>query len=551
MTKLGKKVIYQIYPKSFFDSNNDGVGDIPGIIEKIDYLAKLNIDMIWFNPFYVSPQKDNGYDIANYREIDPHFGTMADFEKLVVELKKHNIGIMMDMVFNHCSTEHEWFKKALAGDKYYQDYFYIRDGKNGGFPNNWRSKFGGPAWEKFGDTGKYYLHLYDPSQADLDWHNPNVRQECFDIVNFWRQKGVTGFRFDVLNVIGKDRVLVDSKDPAQEKSLYTDTPVVHTYIKELNQNTFGQDPDCITVGEMSSTTLKNSIGYTKPDNHELSMVFSFHHLKVDYLNGEKWSITHFDFKKLKDLLLTWQEELDKADGWQALFWNNHDQPWALNRFGNTGKYRIQSAQMLATTIHLMRGTPYIYMGEELGMKDPAYHSIDQYVDVEAKNAYRELLKKYPEPKAFEIVHSKARDNSRGPMHWDNSEYAGFSKIKPWLMPTDQEEINVRKELNDGQIFNYYQELIKLRKNERLVYEGHIHGLLKDNSHVLAYERFLDDTKEKILVLNNFSDRKVKLNLPTEWLNKDGNTIISNYNRKLTHLNSELTLEPYESLAFKC
>lgn len=376
MTKLGQKVIYQIYPKSFYDSNNDGFGDLKGIIAKIDYLKKLNIDMIWFNPFYVSPQNDNGYDIADYYKIDERFGTMEDFEEMVAKLKEANIGVMLDMVLNHCSTEHEWFQKALAGDKKYQKYFYLRPAKeDGSLPTNWQSKFGGPAWEKFGDTDLYYLHLYDKTQADLDWHNPDVRAEAAKIVNFWKEKGVAGFRFDVLNVIGKDEVLVDSIDPDHEKPLYTDTPIVHKYIKELNRNTFGTDPEIVTVGEMSSTTIPNSIEYTNPDEHELSMVFTFHHLKVDYDNGEKWSKAPFNFMELKSLLSTWQTEMDKGHGWNALFWNNHDQPWALNRFGDPVNYHEKSAEMLASALHLLRGTPYIYMGEELGMMDPHYKSI--------------------------------------------------------------------------------------------------------------------------------------------------------------------------------
>lgn len=550
MTNLGKKVIYQIYPKSFYDANNDGVGDLQGIIAKINYLAKLNVDFIWFNPFFVSPQKDNGYDIADYYQIDPRFGTMADFEELAAKLKAHHIGIMLDMVLNHCSTEHEWFKKALAGDKYYQDFFYLRPPKaDGSLPNNWQSKFGGPAWSKFGDTGLYYLHLYAPQQADLNWHNPHVRQEAAKIVNFWHEKGVTGFRFDVLNVIGKDEKLVDSQDPVSEKLLYTDTPIVHDYIQELNRNSFGQDPEAITVGEMSSTSIANSIGYTNPQNHELSMVFSFHHLKVDYDHGKKWTQTPFDFAKLKQLLFDWQTGMDQGGGWQALFWNNHDQPWALNRFGDPVHYREKSAEMLATTMHLLRGTPYIYMGEELGMVDPDYHSIKDYRDIEALNAYQELLDQgKTEQEAFAIVHAKARDNSRTPMHWDNSEYAGFSTHQPWLMPTDQSEINVQKELAHGEIFNYYQKLIALRKREDLVSDGHVKPIAPEHPQVFAFERFLDN--ERLLVVNNFYGEKTKLDLPADWQNVAGTTLISNYNRAISKLGTTIELAPYESLAFK-
>ena len=552
MTKLGQKVIYQIYPKSFYDSNNDGFGDLQGIIAKIDYLKKLNIDMIWFNPFYVSPQNDNGYDIADYYKIDKRFGTMEDFEEMVAKLKEANIGVMLDMVLNHCSTEHEWFQKALAGDEKYQKYFYLRPAKaDGSLPTNWQSKFGGPAWEKFGDTDLYYLHLYDKTQADLDWHNPDVRAEAAKIVNFWKEKGVAGFRFDVLNVIGKDEVLVDSVDPDHEKPLYTDTPIVHKYIKELNRNTFGTDPEIVTVGEMSSTTIPNSIEYTNPDEHELSMVFTFHHLKVDYDNGEKWSKVPFNFMELKSLLSTWQTEMDKGHGWNALFWNNHDQPWALNRFGDPVNYREKSAEMLATSLHLLRGTPYIYMGEELGMMDPHYKSIDDYVDVEALNGYQMLLDKgVDKDRAFEIVVSKSRDNSRVPMHWDDSKYAGFSNVKPWLMPTDQDEINVEKELASGEIFNHYQKLINLRKTEPLVYAGHFKELLPDNKQVFAYERYLDNSTEKLVVFNNFYGNEVTVDLPAEYQDKDCTTLVDNYQNEIQKTSEQITLQPYESLAIK-
>lgn len=552
MTKLGQKVIYQIYPKSFYDSNNDGFGDLQGIIAKIDYLKKLNIDMIWFNPFYVSPQNDNGYDIADYYKIDERFGTMEDFEEMVAKLKEANIGVMLDMVLNHCSTEHEWFQKALAGDEKYQKYFYLRPAKaDGSLPTNWQSKFGGPAWEKFGDTDLYYLHLYDKTQADLDWHNPDVRAEAAKIVNFWKEKGVAGFRFDVLNVIGKDEVLVDSVDPDHEKPLYTDTPIVHKYIKELNRNTFGTDPEIVTVGEMSSTTIPNSIEYTNPDEHELSMVFTFHHLKVDYDNGEKWSKVPFNFMELKSLLSTWQTEMDKGHGWNALFWNNHDQPWALNRFGDPVNYREKSAEMLATSLHLLRGTPYIYMGEELGMMDPHYKSIDDYVDVEALNGYQMLLDKgVDKDRAFEIVVSKSRDNSRVPMHWDDSKYAGFSNVKPWLMPTDQDEINVEKELASGEIFNHYQKLINLRKTEPLIYAGHFKELLPDNKQVFAYERYLDDSNEKLVVFNNFYGNEVTVDLLAEYQDKDCTTLVDNYQNEIQKTSKQITLQPYESLAIK-
>lgn len=549
MQNLGQKVIYQIYPKSFYDANGDGIGDLRGIIEKIDYIKKLNVDMIWFNPFYVSPQNDNGYDIANYREIDPLFGTMADFEELQAKLADIGVGVMLDMVLNHCSTEHEWFKKALAGDEKYRKFFYLRPGKpDGSLPNNWQSKFGGPAWSKFGDTDLYYLHLYDPTQADLDWHNPEVRKELEDVVNFWRGKGVRGFRFDVINVIGKSEDLVDSTDPTEEKTLYTDTPVVHDYLKELNRTTFGQDEDSITVGEMSSTTIPNSVRYTNPKENELSMVFTFHHLKVDYKDGEKWTKTPFDFMKLKGLLSSWQTGMTEGGGWNAVFWNNHDQPWALNRFGDPVHYREKSAEMLAATIHFLRGTPFIYQGEELGMVNPDYQSMDEYVDVECKNAYQELLDKgMSEDEAFAIIKAKSRDNSRVPMHWDDSKYAGFSQVKPWLLPTHQDEINVKKELAEGEVFAFYQKLIALRKQEAVISAGGFREILPDDQQVFAYVRELDG--EKLVVFNNFYGKEAVISVPSD-LQECGQILLDNYQRELSCLPGELSLRPYESLAFR-
>ncbi|MFV4892331.1 alpha,alpha-phosphotrehalase [Lactobacillus delbrueckii] len=549
MQNLGQKVIYQIYPKSFYDANGDGIGDLRGIIEKIDYIKKLNVDMIWFNPFYVSPQNDNGYDIANYREIDPLFGTMDDFEELQAKLADIGVGVMLDMVLNHCSTEHEWFKKALAGDEKYRKFFYLRPGKpDGSLPNNWQSKFGGPAWSKFGDTDLYYLHLYDSTQADLDWHNPEVRKELEDVVNFWRGKGVRGFRFDVINVTGKSEDLVDSTDPTEEKTLYTDTPVVHDYLKELNRTTFGQDEDSITVGEMSSTTIPNSVRYTNPKEKELSMVFTFHHLKVDYKDGEKWTKTPFDFMKLKGLLSSWQTGMTEGGGWNAVFWNNHDQPWALNRFGDPVHYREKSAEMLAATIHFLRGTPFIYQGEELGMVNPDYQSMDEYVDVECKNAYQELLDKgMSEDEAFAIIKAKSRDNSRVPMHWDDSKYAGFSQVKPWLLPTHQDEINVKKELAEGEIFAFYQKLIALRKQEAVISAGGFREILPDDQQVFAYVRELDG--EKLVVFNNFYGKEAVISVPSD-LQECGQILLDNYKRELSCLSGELSLRPYESLAFR-
>ncbi|MFT9076782.1 alpha,alpha-phosphotrehalase [Ethanoligenens sp.] len=539
--------MYQIYPKSFYDSNDDGIGDLRGIIEKIPYIKTLNVDMIWFNPFFVSPQKDNGYDIADYRAIDPRLGTMEDFDEMVRKLKDNHIDVMLDMVFNHTSTQHKWFQEALKGNTEYQNYYIIRKSDHiGKPPTNWVSKFGGSAWEKFGDTDQYYLHLYDKSQADLNWRNPKVRKELYDVLNFWIAKGVKGFRFDVFNVIGKDEKLEDAQPGQDSKYLYTDKPIVHDYLKEMNQNTFGKITDSITVGEMSSTTIENSIGYTNPESHELTMVFNFHHLKVDYMNGEKWTKAHFDFKKLKQILDDWQDGMAKGNGWNALFWNNHDQPRAINRFADAHAYRVRSAKMLATTIHLLRGTPFIYMGEEIGMTDPDYHSISQYDDIEAINAYHMLIDSgLSEQEAFEIVHAKARDNSRTPMQWSAASHAGFSTHRPWLAPTNHDDINVEKELKEGSIFQYYQKLIRLRKTMPIISVGGYNSFLMAHPHVFAYIRTYEN--QKLLVINNFFKHDTTVDIPSSYLNEQSEILISN--TQPHPLSRQLLLQPYESIAY--
>lgn len=543
------KVIYQIYPKSFYDSNGDGIGDLRGIIQKIPYLKKLHIDMIWFNPFYVSPQNDNGYDIADYYSVDPLFGTMADFEELVKKLAQNHIEVMLDMVLNHCSTKHPWFQKALAGNEHYQKFFYIREPKpDGSLPNNWTSKFGGPAWASFGSTGKYYLHLYDRTQADLDWHNPEVRHELFKVVNFWRAKGVKGFRFDVINVIGKDESLPDAPANTATKLMYTDQPIVHKYLHELNQQTFGKDSDAITVGEMSSTDVPNSVDYTNKSRHELSMVFTFHHLKVDYRNGQKWTKMPFDFQKLKACLNEWQVGMSKGGGWNALFWNNHDQPWALSRFGDTVRYREKSAEMLATVMHLLRGTPYIYQGEEIGMVNPNYQNITDYVDVETLNAYKELQQKGMSSKeALAIIQAKSRDNSRSPMHWDSSANAGFTSGTPWLKPKDQARINVKDELDHGEIFSYYQKLIYLRKNYPIIAYGDYHPLDLNHPQVFAYCR--EYKGQILLVVNNFYAEPVTYQIPEQYHGEKIQILINNYKQSFTKMPAALQLQPYEAIVF--
>lgn len=537
MTFDKRKVVYQIYPKSYKDTTGNGIGDLQGIIEKIPYLAKLGVDMVWLNPFYPSPQHDNGYDISDYTAVNPLFGSMDDFEEMIQVGKEYGIEFMLDMVLNHCSTEHEWFQKALAGDNYYQDFFFLRDE-----PTDWLSKFGGSAWAPFGDTGKYYLHLYDVTQADLNWHNPRVREELFKVVHFWLDKGVKGFRFDVINVIGKDEILENCPEN-DGKPAYTDRPIVHEYLHMLNEETFGTDEAIMTVGEMSATNIENCILYTAPERHELSMAFNFHHLKVDYENGQKWTLKNFDFEELKRLFHTWGKEMSDHNGWSALFWNNHDQPRALNRFVDVKNFRNEGATMLAASIHLSRGTPYIYMGEEIGMIDPDYDSMEDYADVESFNAYQMLLNagKTPE-EAFKIIQVKSRDNSRTPMQWDDSANAGFTSGTPWLKAAKSySEINVNNEIQ-GPIFTFYQKLIALRKKLSLIAEGSYKPAYEDSQQVYAFERQLGD--EKLLVLNNFYSDPITIDVLPEYQN--GEVLLSNY--EVVQIAAVVTLRPYESLA---
>ena len=548
---LGKKVIYQVYPRSFKDTSGDGIGDLRGIASKASYIKDLGVDMVWLNPFFISPQNDNGYDIADYYHIDEKFGSEEDLDYLIKIFEENGLGLMFDMVFNHTSTEHEWFKKALAGDRYYQDFYYIRDPKeDGSLPTNWESKFTGDAWAPFGNTGKYYLCLYDKTQADLNWHNPNVRKELFKIVNYWIDRGIKGFRFDVLNVIGKDQFLKDSTgNIVEEKALYTDTPIVHKWIRELNQDTFGRHEDIITVGEMSSTNIKNSIMYSNNDNTELSMVFSFHHLKVDYENGDKWTDYAFDFKKLKEILNEWQVGMEDGGGWNALFWNNHDQPRANNRFGDVKNYPYETATMLAQTMHMMRGTPYIYMGEEIGMSDPNYDSIYDYKDIESHNAYEMLIKEgKSSEEAFYIISKKSRDNSRTPMQWDSSENAGFSNINPWLrVNSNYRQINVESALsNKNSVYYYYKELIELRKEKDIISDGSYTPILEDHPRVFAYLR---KYKDQVLInLNNFYKEEVEIDLSAILPDyKDFSYLLGNYGNR--EMKEKIILRAYESISF--
>jgi len=535
------KVVYQIYPKSFQDSDGDGWGDIQGVIRRLDYLEQLGINYIWFNPMTVSPQKDNGYDVADYRRFDPRYGTMEDFEELSREAAKHGIGIMFDMVFNHTSTEHEWFRKALQGDETYKNYYIWKKGKGPGVPpNNWQSKFGGPAWEYVEKFDEWYLHLFDVSQADLDWTNPDVRRECADIVNFWRSKGVHGFRFDVINLISK-KSFEDDPNNYDGRQFYTDGPREHEYLHELNRASFGQDEDGLTVGEMSSTTLENCVRYAGEDSQELNTVFSFHHLKVDYKNQMKWELQDVDFFALKRLFDKWQVGMQDANAWNALFWNCHDQPRSVSRFGCDRKYRRESAKMLATALHMMRGVPFVYMGEEIGMPNAYFTDISQYRDVESTNIYSILLAQGKEKEEIlHILQERSRDNARTPMPWTAGENAGFTTGEPWLpIAESYREVNVEDEVAcEDSIFKTYQALIKMRKTMPLVQDGRYIPQMQEHDRVFAYKRVLGD--EELLVINNFYADETEVTIDPAGYE----VILSNY--KDTVPSADMKLRPYES-----
>lgn len=546
MADFSNKVIYQIYPKSFKDSNGDGIGDLRGVAEKLDYLKDLGVDYLWLTPFFVSPQRDNGYDVADYRNIDPMFGTMEDLDNLIAEGEKRNIGLMFDMVFNHTSTSHEWFRRALAGEKKYQDYYIFKEGAPDQPPTNWQSKFGGSAWEYVSSLGKWYLHLFDVTQADLNWKNPEVREELKEVIRFWKAKGVKGFRFDVVNLISKPEIWEDDFE-GDGRKFYTDGPYVHEYLKELVRDTGIED--YVTVGEMSSTTLEHCIRYSGAEEKELSMCFNFHHLKVDYKDGNKWELMEPDYMELKVIFEKWQMGMQRGNAWNALFWCNHDQPRIVSRFGNEGEYWKESAKMLAGMIHLMRGTPYIYQGEEIGMTNPHYTSIEQYADVESRNYYEILLNEgKTKEEALEILAARSRDNSRTPMQWTDERYCGFSDTKPWIPVSDNfEKINVKKQKQDrDSILEFYKKLIMLRKEKEVIARGNIEFMEVENAGVLAYTRCLD--KQKFLVCCNFRDVESQMEFTQEW--KSGRKILGNYEENHKNNYKVLTLRPYEIIVLE-
>ncbi len=541
MDDFKKSTIYQIYPKSFYDSNGDGIGDIRGIIEKLDYIKSLGVDYIWSTPVFVSPMNDNGYDVADYLNINPLFGTMDDVDELISEADKRCIGIMMDMVFNHTSTEHEWFKKALSGDEKYMDYYIFKDGSADEPPTNWQSKFGGSAWEYVPKLGKWYLHLFDVTQADLNWENKEVRDELKKVIKFWKDKGVKGFRFDVVNLISKPDEFMDDNE-GDGRRFYTDGPHVHEYLKELVADTGIEN--MVTVGEMSSTSIDNCIRYSNPAEKELSMCFNFHHLKIDYKDGNKWEIQKPDYTALREIFRNWQCRMQGSGGWNALFWCNHDQPRIVSRLGSEGKYWKESAKMLAACIHMMRGTPYIFQGEEIGMTNAHFDNIDDYRDVESTNYYKILLNKGKSvDEALEILSARSRDNSRTPMQWDDSEFAGFSDTKPWIgIPSNYRDINVsREERDEDSVLNFYKKLIALRKEYPVIQDGSIEFIFEDQDKLLAYKRLYEE--QEIIVINNLSESEIEL--PQEINMQGMKVLLSNYGGK--HSEDIKILKAYESI----
>lgn len=513
--QLGDKVVYQIYVRSFNDSNGDGIGDLRGITQRLDYLKRLGVDYLWITPFFSSPQNDNGYDVADYRSVEPMFGTMEDFDELSREARARGIGLMLDMVFNHTSTSHEWFRRALAGDPRYLAYYKFVDAapdataaNPGEPPTNWASKFGGSAWEYVPALHKWYLRLFDVSQADLNWDNPEVRAELADVVRFWKAKGVSGFRFDVVNLISKPERLENDLE-GDGRRFYTDGPHVHEYLQELVRE--GGIEDMVTVGEMSSTSIENCIRYTAPRYHELTQAFSFHHLKVDYAGGDKWALAEPDIPRLRGLLRDWQERMTAGGGWNALFWSNHDQPRPNSRFGDCSTRELwrRSSELLPVCTHLLRGTPYVYQGEELRMTNPDFTSIDQYRDVESLNYYKILQDEGATPEeAFRIVRERSRDDSRTPVQWDGGANAGFTSGTPWIgIPANHAFVNAADEMADpDSVWSFYRRIIALRKECPVIQAGDVRFLDAASEKVIAYERTLGDAARgprRLVVACNF------------------------------------------------
>ena len=548
-----ESVVYQIYPRSFCDSNGDGIGDLNGITGKLDYLKELGIDVIWLSPVYKSPNDDNGYDISDYQAIMDEFGTIEDFDRMLATAHEKGIKIMMDLVVNHTSDEHKWFiESRKSTDNPYRDYYIWRPAKeDGSLPNNWGSCFSGPAWEYDKTTDMYFLHLFSKKQPDLNWDNPAVRQDVFDMMNWWLKKGVDGFRMDVISLISKEPGLPDKEPGINGYATFNvsaNGPHVHEYLQEMRQKALN-NADTITVGECSGVTLEEAKKYARSDEKELNMVFQFEHMDVDSdEKAGKWTTRKMDLRNLKKILTRWQKGLQDI-AWNSLYWENHDQPRSVSRFGNdSDEYREISAKMLATCIHMMQGTPYVYQGEELGMTNCPFNTLDNFRDLESINAFHELTEqgKMTEEDMMAAIGYKGRDNARTPMQWDDSAYAGFSTANPWIMVNpNYTKINAKDQINrEDSVFKYYQKLIKLRHESELIVYGTYDLILDDDKDIYAYIRTLGD--KKLIVYCNFSENTREVELPEEFTN--GKVLISNYiDAKVNH---KITLRPYEAIVIQ-
>lgn len=512
-------VIYQIYPRSFKDSNQDGIGDLQGIIQKLDYLKELGIEAIWLSPVCKSPQDDNGYDISDYQDIDPMFGSMKDMEELIEEGKKRGIRIILDLVLNHSSDEHPWFVEAKKSvDNPYHGYYVWRDGVEGLPPNDMRAAFGGSAWEWVPELKQYYFHQFSPKQPDLNWDNEKVREEIYEMIQWWMDKGIGGFRLDVIDQIAKEPDL----------KITANGPKLHDYIKELSKNTF-QKADLVTVGEAWGADIERAKLYSNPDGSEFSMVFQFEHIVLDQQEGkEKWDLEELDFIKLKRILTKWQKNL-YGSGWNSLFWNNHDLPRIVSRWGNDTEYRVESAKMLASILHGMQGTPYIYQGEELGMTNVNWEDIDSYQDIETLNIYKERLEKgYSKKDIMKSIHAKGRDNARTPMQWSSEKNGGFSDGIPWIKINENYHfIHAEDQLRDpNSIFHYYRQLIQIRKDYPIIVNGEFELLLEEDKDLFCYTR--KGEGEVLLVIANFHGEEIDVPILKEWKDSKAELLLCNY-----------------------
>jgi oligo-1,6-glucosidase len=548
-----ESVVYQIYPRSFMDSNGDGIGDLRGITSKLDYLKELGVDVIWLSPVYKSPNDDNGYDVSDYQDIMDEFGTMNDLDELVEGLHSRGMKLMMDLVVNHSSDEHKWFiESRKSKDNPYRDYYIWRPGKDGKEPNNWISFFSGSAWKYDPETGEYFLHLFSKKQPDLNWENPRLRKEVYDMMTWWLEKGIDGFRLDVINMISKVEGLPDVTDINDYESRgehFLNGPRVHEFLQEMNREVLSKY-DVMTVGECPGTTTEDANQYANSEGTELNMIFTFEHMDIDSEPSGKWDVKPWTLSDLKEVMTKWQKGLE-GKGWNSLYLNNHDQPRMVSRFGNDTSYRVESAKMLGTFLHMMQGTPYIYQGEEIGMTNVKF-DISEYNDLEIHNIYRERVLEGGEnhDKVMESIYIKGRDNARTPMQWDDRENAGFTTGTPWLkVNPNYKEINAKKSLeNSNSIFHYYRNLIKLRKEYKVIVYGDYNLILEEHDQIYAYTRILDN--ETLLVITNFSSETPEFQLPGLIQYNSKHLLISNYEVDENNDNiSSIFLKPYEARVY--